>query len=419
MIFGYGIAGPFASAPSSSITLVVDGAPYAIWTRATITRDLSEIAGSFTVECDDIARAIAALPAKARPVFAPQKLKWGQSCSVLIDGELWLKGWLEDVRPMISGRQVGVSISGRDVTGDLVDCAAAPLGPVEYRNLKLEDFAAKICKPFGIAVTAEVDTGEPFKKISIDTGETVMSAIEKLTRKRAILVVSDGVGGLLLTRSGQTRAPANIRLGDGITEAHGSFSSKNRFSDVFVKGQIEGAAGKRKSAANLKVTDAPLAALPAAGDGDKPTGRESRGVAIQGHARDVEVTRWRPTVKQVRTASLLKDAQTQAQWYVNNARGASETVTYSRHGFRAAGQLWRTNQMTFVEDPFNDVSKDLLVAGVTLDYGATGSVTQLRVTGKEAYDKTMEGEGDKSSGGSKSSKSDDKSTDLDTEANPL
>lgn len=415
MDFGY-----YNVSPSASIALRIDGAIYQVWTRATITRDLSEIAGSFTVECDDIARAIAALPPKLHPIMSPAMLKWGPSVEVLVDGELVLKGWVEDVHPLITGKSVGVSISGRDVVGDLVDCAAAPLGPVEYRNLKLEDFASKICKPFGITVRAEVDTGEPFKKISIDTGETVMSAIEKLTRKRALLVISDGVGGLILTRSGQTRAPADIRLGDNITEARGSFSSKNRFSDVYVKGQIEGAAGKRKAAANLKVSDAPLTAAPAAGDDDKPTGRESRAVSIKGHARDPEVTRYRPTVKQVRTASLLKDAQTQAEWYVNNARGASETVTYVRQGFRAAGALWRPNTMTSVSDPFNAITKDLLVAGVTLEYGAQGSTTQLRITGKEAYDKTMEGEGEK--GGSKSgakSSTKGESSDLDTEATPL
>ena len=409
---------------SRSISLRVDGQDYMIWTQASITRDLSEISHSFSLQCDDVARAMAALPPKARPVMAPQMLRWGQSCEILIDGESTLVGWIVDVMPVISGRQIGVSISGYDKTGDLVDCAAAPNGPMEWHGLKIEDYARKLCKPFGISVAVEADTGEPLKKISIDTGETVMSAIEKVTRKRGLLVVSDGVGGIILTRSGTTRAPADLKLGQSITEGRGQFSSRNRFSDVYVKGQIGGAAGQRKSAP-LDVTAAPFSAVPAQDTGpsgpDAPSGKESRALAIQGHAQDKDVKRWRPTVKQVRSASLLKDAQAQAEWYVANARGASETVTYSYAGFRANGTLWRLNTLSHVSDPYQDIDKDLLIAGIVMNYGPQGSVTELRLTGKEAYDIMAESDDAAGSGSNASSGSGGKTTgtDLDTRAEPL
>ena len=349
--------------------------------------------------------------------MSPQMLRWGQKCEVAIDGEMVLKGWIEDVQPAISGERIGLVIGGRDVTGDLVDCAAAPKGPVEYNDLKLKDFCAKLCKPFDIEVRAEVDTGETMD-MSIDISETVMSAIEKGARKRGLLTVSDGVGGLILTRSGETRAPGDVILGVNVLDAKARFSSAKRFSDVFVKsqksGQGEKSSGKLDDeAAPLTPGTAPATKAPEVGDKDAPTGQRSREVAMQGHAKDQEVTRWRPTVKQARTSSIVKDCKTQAEWYVANARGASESVFYEVPGYRVNGELWRVNQMTHVTDAWCDFDKDLLIAGIVLTYDEKGSMTTLRITGKEAYDIMAEDDEEGSSG------EDDESGNLDSRAEPL
>ena len=135
-----------------------------------------------------------------------------------------------------------------------------------------------------------------------------------------------------------------------------------------------------------------------------------------GVAQDTEVGRWRPTVRSPRAKGILKDAKAEAEWYVSTERGKSETVEYQVHDWRANGILWRPNQMTRVGDPYQAIDKDLLIAGVSFSYGQKGTLTSLRVTGREAYDVLPE-EGDDDGGDEGGDK--EKSTDIDKTAEPL
>ena len=406
-----------AREPTRRVALIVDGVDYASWTAVEITRDLSEIAGSFDVATDDLARTASALPASLHGGGIP--FAKFQRVQVALDGELVLDGYIDVVAPALVGDAVGCRVSGRDKTGQLVDCAAAPFGPVEYRKIKLEALATKLCAPFGVTVRAEVDTGDPIDKVSIDTGETVMSCLEKYARKRAVLLVSDGVGGLILTRSGNGRAPGDIRAPGNVTSTRGQFDGREQFSPVVVKGQAEHGAGKRKKHAALDRTALPLeASPPPAGDADAPTGVESRATSILGVAWDDTVPLWRPAVKTPRAKGSLKDADTEAKWWVSTARGKAESCVYGLPDWRAdGGGLWRPNEMTRVADRYQLLDKDLLVAGVTCSYGADGTRCELRVCGREAYELLPENdEGGPSDAGGEARA---KSTDLDRTAEPL
>ncbi len=175
---------------------------------------------------------------------AVRKLRPGPSVEILIGRELVLKGFIEKVDPSASEGQAEVSISGRDKTGDLVDSAALVDGPAEFRNVKLEDAAKRIAKPFDLDVRSEIDTGDPFARYSLDLGETAFSAIEKGSRSRHALILSDGVGGLV--------TPARARPGAGGFEVSGQLpfiigqlQPRGRFSETIVRGQSERAGKER------------------------------------------------------------------------------------------------------------------------------------------------------------------------------
>lgn len=407
-----------AKEPSRRVALIVEGRRYDAWTQVTIIRDLGEIAGSFDLDLDDLGRSSSALPAGLHGGGLP--FAKFQAVTLQLDGETVLVGWIDTVAPSIGGGTLGVRVGGRDRTGQLVDCAAAPFGPVEYRSIKLEALAAKLCEPFGVTVRAEVDTGDPIAKVSIDSGETVMSCLEKYARKRAVLLVSDGVGGLILTRSGKGRAPGDIRCPGNVVSSQGQFDGREQFSPVVVKGQAEHGAGKRAMKAPLDAEAVPLDAAPApAADGDAPTGVESRATSIMGIAWDDTVPLWRPAVKTPRAKGSLKDADTEAKWWVSTARGKAESCGYTLADWRENGVLWRPNEMTMVADAYQLLEKDLLVAGVNYTYGADGTRAELRVCGREAYDRLPEGD-DEGGGSGKSGKGKTrKSTDLDGTAEAL
>jgi prophage tail gpP-like protein len=310
--------------------------------------------------------------------------------TVAIDNEPVLIGWVDDVETDFAEGSATVSIAGRDKTGDLADCACGPKGPVEWRNLDVLAFAKEACKPFGISVRAEVDVGAKFPKLGIDASETVLTAIEKYARQRQLLVLSDGIGGLVLTRTGATRAAGVVMPGAGLLRSNYSTSHRERFSDVFVKGQVERAGGTRGDASLFNPQAVP-------GEATAPANEEARGIKVSGLARDTEVTRWRPKVLQTRSApqpgGKKPSAQVQAEGYVKTQRAKGDELNVALQDWRAGGGLWKPNTLVPVMDPFAGVSADLLIANVRFSYSESdGHVTELRLVDPSTYDDEPEGE---------------------------
>lgn len=360
----------------------VNGMTFDYWTRAAIDRDLSEICGSFQLELRDSARNLASWP-YATPAHPIAPLVWGDAVEISIDDELVLVGWIDDVNPTAGENGIGLTISGRDIVGDLVDCAAAVDGPTEFKGLDLLQIAERLVKPFGLKARADVDVGEPFDRFTVDCGETVLSCLEKGARQRGLLITSDGIEGIVFTRSGQQRGAGDLYLPGNIADSSGSFSGRDRFSDYYVKGQAERAGGARRNKAALDATAEPLTADAP----PPPPSEELRGITIMGHAEDPEVTRYRPIVSMTRSQANAQSAQTQAEWMKRTRRAKSDKLDYLYRDYRGStGRLWRPNELSLVNDTYQVVNRDMLTAGVTFIYDERGTQTQLRLTGPEAYD---------------------------------
>lgn len=369
------------------VRLTLGGATFAEWTKVEITRNLDEMSASFSLELRDAARSIAAWPFATLAAMA-SKVTAGLKAEIAIDGEVILKGWADSIQTHAAEGQVSVSVSGSDKTRDLVDCAATVKGPAEHRAKKIDAVAKEIVKPYGLKVRAEVDVGDAFDRYAIDVGETALSAIEKGARQRGLLVTSDGIDSLVLTQSGKKRAPAPILFPGNAVEASGEFSVEGRHSEYHVKGQAERAGGKRKTTARLSVSGTPGDTIDSSWI-DEQTTRESSGVTIHGSQSDADMAeRYRPLVSMGRTQLTAAGAQRQAEWMERTARAKSEKVEYSVRDWRAgeSAALWRPNQLVAVEDAYNGIFRDMLIAGVVFSYSSEGAVTRLSCTGPESYD---------------------------------
>lgn len=378
------------------VTLRTNGKRHDLWTRVEITRSMDEISGSFMVELHDVARARRAIPAAFTPDPLPDALVPGAAVMLLIDNEVVLDGYIDDVKLAWSADRLTAAVAGRDRTADLVDSAAAVDGPVEYRGLTLTEIVTRICAPFNIAVRAETDVGAPFAVYSIDVAERAMEAIEKACRQRAVLPASDGIGGLVLTRGGARRGPAPLHLPGNVLDAVITRSWRDRHSEYVVKGQSR---PPRVGAPALTTTAAPIA--PDAAPGARPVQAQERTAIVQtGRARDAEVTRHRPMVTLARTQSGGASVQTQAEWQMRVARGRADACTYVVLDWRAgdAMALWRPNELVLVDDPLAGILGDMMVTRVTYRYGEEGSLTEIEVMGPEAFDLEPEGHDDRRRG---------------------
>jgi len=318
-----------------AIRLEIGGEIYDQWIDATVTRDLKEFAGTFLFNCRDNHRSLKTFDYATQipPVF---QLRPGAKVRIFVHGELVLVGFIETVSPQIDANEARVAISGKDKAGDLIDCTALPDGPVEFNNVKLEEAAKRIASSYGLKVRTEIDTGEAFPRYSVDLTETGLSALEKGARQRQALLLSDGVGGLVITRTGANRAPGDLTLPGNVLSSSGTFTHKGRFSRTTVRGQSEKASGMRDGIA-APLTASGTAMPPEerqAGDGSA-TVAERAGTAALGAAEDEEVKRYRPKVHLAATKARGDDCRQEAEWRVRTARGKSEEISYTVWGFRA------------------------------------------------------------------------------------
>jgi prophage tail gpP-like protein len=367
------------------VSLTVAGQVYRRWTEMEVTRDLRDIAGGFELRLIDSGRAAQA--ARQYPAATPPPIQCGQACTLALDGEPVLVGWIEDVDADETGERLEFCVRGRDRAGDLVECAPLPDGPAQFSNLTLLAFTQKVCAPFGLSVRADIDVGAPFPTIVINPHETALAAIEKQARQRTALVVSDGVGGLILTRGGVRRGPAPLVRGDNLVSLRRHVSWRQRFSDIYVKGQSARGAGTRRGVGVvLDVGGAPSATPPAT------VAAGAQGVLMTGHARDPEINRYRPHVRLTRSQAGMSTTQEQAEWLVRVLRGEGTDLQYGVLDWRAgdAQALWRPNEVVHVSDPIAAIEGDMLVAGVRYIAGPRGLLTELRIVGLSAYDRINE-----------------------------
>jgi prophage tail gpP-like protein len=199
-----------------------------------------------------------------------------------------------------------VSVAGRDKAADLWDCAASVDGPFEFSGLSLLEIAQRLASPYGVEVRAEASVGAAFPRFGIQPGETAWDAIERGARQRAVLPVADGLGGLLLTRAGTSRAAGSIELGRNTLKSDASFSHRDRFSKTVALGQAE-------------------------------RGQDDDHFGPRGTATDPEIKRYRPKVITGETQGTGVTLQQRAEWEQRVATGRSRRVTYSLAGWQDDG----------------------------------------------------------------------------------
>ena len=374
---------------TNRVKMKLGGFIFAAFGNVEIARDLKDISGTFHMDCLDQVRLRQALPVWIDSGFTNQKaIDAGMACELSIDDETVLIGWVEILSLKWDATRIECQISGRDRTGDLVECAALPDGPAEFKGVDLLHVAQLVCAPYGIPVRADVDVGAPFDRLAALPHQSAMQFLESASRQRSVLLTSDGVGGLLLTRGGKTRAPAPLTVGDNAVSVEFTRDFTHRFSRYIVKGQTRRGHG---TAAALNGSLAPDGGTAAPAPG--PASAAAAGhIVMTGEARDPEITRYRPRVLMVRTQSGMSTVQEQAEWALRVAKGMSEQFHIPVLDWRDGPKrdLWRPNQVTLVNDPYSGLNKDMLIAGVMFTFNNDGAGTAIRLAGVTAFDRINE-----------------------------
>lgn len=329
------------------VRLLVNGVYYGGWETVRISIGMEQIAGEFSLTVSE------RFP--GRP--DAWKILPGDECRVLIGNTPVITGYIDDDGPGYDPQTHTVSVMGRDRTGDLVDCSAI-YKTGEWRGVTLDRIVTDICAPFGISVAVAAPVGAPFKKFCLQEGETAFEAIDRACRMRGLLPMSNGLGGLLLTRAGTTRIDTALVKGKNVGRAAGTFSQRDRYSHYIIKGQSPG-------------TD------------DSTPEHNARTMA---EATDENIKRYRPLII-IADQGTRSEYRDRAIWERNVRAGRGSRAVYTLTGWQHASGLWLPNNLVRVEDDYLGFNGDLILARVTFTLDeASGSLAELDVCRPEAFD---------------------------------
>lgn len=338
---------------SSRVELFISGKIFAGWVSVSVRRSLEHLAGSFEL----------ALMLPGRPV--PDAIAPGQPLTLTINGVTVITGYLDTVKHKMTATSSSISVTGRDKTGDLVDCSAVFKGS-QWHGRTLEQIARDLCQPFGIRVVWQVDdatAAKPFATFTLQQAETVSDALTRAARHRGVLVTSNAGGDLVFTQAGNQQTDT-LTLGGNLLDADFTDDWRNRYSEYLVKGH--GGGGGHKG-------EAKAAALLA---------------APKGTTDDKAVTRWRPKVILADHKITADGARQRAIREERRAIAKSERFIAGVKGwFRENGALWDVNLLTRVVAPRVGVDKrDLLVCQVEFTLsGKDGEVTRLTLAPRDGF----------------------------------
>jgi len=331
----------------SEITLTVNDMVYGGWKTADVRLGIEQIAGTFEL-------GITELWANRKE---PWPIRHGDKCTLQIDGETVITGFVDDILPGFDDKQHGVTIVGRDATGDLVDCSAIAKSG-QWKGRTLLQVARDLTAPYGIEVVAKTDVGAAFSSAALQEGETVFEALDRAARMRGVLLVSDGQGRLVITRAGDQRIGTALVQGENILRGDATFSLRDRFSEYVCKGQNVG------------------------GDWSTPEqNAQPRSAAV----KDSGVRRYRPLLIVAETIGDTKGLKDRAIWEAAVRLGRSARPVVLVQGWKHATGLWKPNRLVPVRAPYFQLDRDMLIVSVTYRIDERGSTTSIELCRPEAF----------------------------------
>lgn len=332
------------------IELYVNDSVYAGWTEVSVKRSIKAVSGCFDISLND----------RWDLTSKPWPLIPGDECQLKIEDQEVISGFVDDVDTEIDANSKRIRVAGRDKTADVVDCSVVHKTGHWNKPIDIVDLATALCEPYGISVSADVDTGEPLPNWDTRPGETVFQNLDRAAKYRGLLIVSDRNGGIVFTRAGQNKAGFQLSYGINLLSVKSKYSQKERFSEYVVSMALGG----------MDVT-AP----------------EFTNKALIWKAGDSQINRFRRlTIVEDGLSTQIPVAE-RARWEASTRAGKSQVIDVSIVGFtKPNGDLWVENELIPIKIPFLGIDLELLSTDVTYRYSGGGSITDISLTRKDAFE---------------------------------
>ena len=343
------------SDPTDEVMIEVGSNRLLGWQSVSIMRSAEACPTQFVLQSTD------PYPNPSQIIATPGK----DQCKVYIGADLAITGWVDRCEIVTAPNQHEVTITGRGLCEDLVDCSADLAHSPDIKNgyvnaANILDLAQKLCKPFGINVRlAANDAGRAIPGFQVANGETVYEIVERVARYSGFLVYEDETGALVLDRVGTTQAASGFQMPGNIEAAASLLSADQRYSVYTVL---------QNSIAQFSDVS-PMSGLLA-------------------EVTDPTLPRHRPHIIVSEQVMPGRDfAHERAAWEMARRIGRSQALRLTCDSWRdAAGKLWQPNTLASIDAPPHKlVGQNWIIGTVVFRKGQDGTHADLTLMPPTAF----------------------------------
>lgn len=348
-----------------TIELEVEGTRYTQFVSASVSIRLDALSNTFNFQ---------AASADGRPL----PFTGGESCRIIVDGENALTGTIEIVEVSTSSNSHDILISGRDKTGDLLDSTLDSISDLSA-PITLKQVIETVISELGLDIEV-IDMANPkaFNQaediLAPEPGQNAFDFLEQYSRKRQVLLTSNGDGNIVITQSQGTFVNAPLR--------HQVNGESNNIISSDVSYDTTGRFNIYKFVSSLNPT-----ALNFAG-----TVPLSDVVSQEGDITDPQIRAGRQLILVAEEGFSNEQNRARAEWEANIRKARGRVYSARVNNFKnVTNALWGINTLISIIDDFAGIDARMLVNTVVFNFDlTTGSTTTLGFVNENAYTLTLE-----------------------------
>ena len=341
----------------NQITIEIDGENFEEFISGNVSRRFDEFCGTFDFSC-------------SKEDADDFNISVNSYCNIYVNGKKAMTGVIDKVSPSEDASSSSVSISGRDITCDIVDCEL-PSSINLSGNFNLVTVIEKVLKLFGLDNDIKVINNIPDLKnftsadiVSSEVDKNAFEFINDYAQKVSAILVTDEDGNIVITRAGVNTVPDKIlnifgNEDNNVLSSSAGYDFSQRYYKYIVVSQSNTTTQKKEISLE--------------------------NVSQKGVAYDEEIRTSRVKVIKANNSCNSETCAEIATLECNVRRANSLKYDCTVAGYELNnGDLYSINTLMTVIDDDNFIESQLLVKSVSFDFG-DGSTTSLEFGCADAY----------------------------------